>query len=143
MEKNHLHTVPPTADEGSGTLFRQFQELINESDSTERDRRRRRHERFVLHLTLQLTPINHAGRVLHDEAVDIVGKDMSVAGIGFSHKNPLLQRGVVISFEHPTVGRLAVEAEVVWTKPTPLGIYESGCRFIRTLAGHKLYCERE
>ena len=66
------------------------------------------------------------------------GKDLSLTGIGFSHDYPLLFRRVIVSLNHPKVGRFAVEAEVVWTRPTPIGLYESGCRLIRTVDGHIL-----
>ena len=44
----------------------------------------------------------------------------------------------MISLDHPKVGRFAVEAEIVWTRPTPIGLYESGCRLLRTVSGHVL-----
>ena len=28
------------------------------------------------------------------------------------------------------------EAEIVWTRPTPLGLFESGCRLLRTVDDH-------
>jgi hypothetical protein len=34
------------------------------------------------------------------------------------------------------VGKFAVEAEILWSRRTPLGLFESGCRLIRTIDGH-------
>ncbi len=86
--------------------------------------------------TFRLIPIDLDGNILTDEATTIVGKDLSLTGIGFSHDQALLYKRAVISLDHPKVGRFAVEAEIVWTRPTPIGLYESGCRLVRTIDGH-------
>ena len=74
-----------------------------------------------------------ATKALQDQ---LVGKDLSLTGIGFSHDHELPTKHAVISLDHPKVGRFAVEAEIVWTRPTPIGLYESGCRLVRTVGGH-------
>jgi hypothetical protein len=97
---------------------------------------RRSRDRFPIPYTFRLTPIDDDGQLLLDEATTIVGKDLSLSGIGFSHDQPLPYKRAIISLDHPLVGRFAVEAEIVWTRPTPIGLYESGCRLVRTVDGH-------
>jgi hypothetical protein len=118
-------------------LKRQVQGLIDEAhvEPLESDERRTR-DRFPIPYTFRLTPIDSEGQPLLDETTTVVGKDLSLSGIGFSHDHPLLHRRAVITLDHPKVGRFAVEAEIVWTRQTPIGLYESGCRLLRTAFGH-------
>ena len=87
---------------------------------------------------MHLTPIDAAGAPIADETSIIFGKDLSRTGICFSHDFPLPHRRLVISLIDPQMGQFVVEAEVVWTRPTPIGLYESGCRLIRKISGHKI-----
>lgn len=117
-------------------LSQQVQGLIDEAHSTATSDERRSRDRFPIPYTFRLTPLDDDGQLLLDEATTIVGKDLSLSGIGFSHDQPLPYRRAIISLDHPLVGRFAVEAEIVWTRPTPIGLYESGCRLVRTVDGH-------
>ena len=98
----------------------------------------RRHERFPIWWELQLIPLDKNGNLVHFEAIFVVGKDVSVTGVGFSHNILLPKCRVAIALTDPKISRLAIEAEIIWTRRTPIGLYESGCRFIRKLAGHKM-----
>lgn len=131
-----------TADPGGqgDSLKRQVQGLIDEARTAPNpdELERRSRDRFPIPYTFRLTPIDQEGIPLTDETTTVVGKDLSLSGIGFSHDHPLLHRRAVISLDHPKVGRFAVEAEIVWTRQTPIGLYESGCRLLRTVMGHIL-----
>jgi hypothetical protein len=131
---------PPDAAASNGqgdTLKQQVQGLIDEA-CLEGDSERRTRDRFPIPYTFRLTPVDQKGNALLDETTTVVGKDLSLSGIGFSHDHPLLHRRAVISLDHPKVGRFAVEAEIIWTRQTPIGLYESGCRLVRTASGHIL-----
>ena len=131
---------PLEAVESNGqgdALKRQVQGLIDEA-RTPGDSERRTRDRFPIPYTFRLVPLDPDGNLLTDEITTVVGKDLSLSGIGFSHDHPLPYRRAVISLDHPKVGRFAVEAEIVWTRPTPIGLYESGCRLLRTVSGHIL-----
>jgi hypothetical protein len=117
-------------------LPRQVQGLIDEAGTAATKDDRRERDRYPIPYTFRLTPLDDNGLLLTDETTTIVGRDLSLSGIGFSHDYPLSCRRAIISLDHPMVGRFAVEAEIVWTRPTPLGLYESGCRLIRTVDGH-------
>jgi hypothetical protein len=120
----------------SDALSAQVQGLIDEAGTTPTNDERRLRQRVPIPYTFRLIPIDHEGNLLADEITTIVGKDLSLTGIGFSHDHAIPYKRAVISLDHPKVGRFAVEAEIVWTRPTPLGLYESGCRLVRTVDGH-------
>jgi hypothetical protein len=139
MNPNAVDTVPPaTADvkAQSDSLSRQVQGLIDEARSHDTSDERRNRNRVPIPYTFRLVPVDSDGKLVTNEATTIVGKDLSLTGIGFSHDHALPYKRAIISLDHPKVGRFAVEAEIVWTRPTPIGLYESGCRLIRTVDGH-------
>jgi hypothetical protein len=118
------------------SLSVQVQSLIDDAQSQPTKDERRSRDRFPIPYTFRLTPLDEDGAPLPDETTTVVGKDLSLVGIGFSHDHVLPGKRVIISLNHPKVGTFAVEAEVVWTRPTPLGLFESGCRLVRTIDGH-------
>jgi hypothetical protein len=87
---------------------------------------------------MYLTPIDALGAPLTNDSWMIFGKDLSRTGICFSHDFPLPHRRLVISLVDPTVGQFVVEAEVAWTRATPIGLFESGCRLTRKISGHTI-----
>jgi hypothetical protein len=126
--------VQPT-DSGLAILV-EIQERLDEVQSQFSPGRCRR--RFPMSWKLQLTPMDQQGDLIHEASVCVFGKDLSMQGVSFSHDKPLSHSRVRISFIEPQIGRFAVEAEIIWTRLTPIGLYESGCRLIRTVPGHKL-----
>jgi hypothetical protein len=139
MSHNAVSTAMPTIAMSSAlsdTLTRQVQGLIDEAGTSPTYHERRSRDRFPIPYTFRLTPIDDMGNILPDETTTVVGKDLSMTGIGFSHDHELTFSRAIISLDHPKVGRFAVEAEIVWTKPTPIGLYESGCKLLRTIDGH-------
>ena len=137
MDHAAIGIVPPTTAEANGEfLSRQVQGLIDDAGTTATTDERRGRDRFPIPYTFRLTPIDDDGKMLTDETTTVVGKDISLSGVGFSHDHALPRRRAIISLDHPMVGRFAVEAEIIWTRPTPLGLFESGCRLVRTVDGH-------
>jgi hypothetical protein len=121
---------------GGDFMSQQVQSLIDDAHTTATTDERRSRDRFPIPYTFRLTPIDRNGNLLMDDTTTVVGKDLSLTGIGFSHDHDLRCTRAVICLNHPKVGRFAVEAEIVWTRPTPIGLFESGCRLIRTIDGH-------
>jgi len=119
-------------------LSQQVQNLIDEARTEPTTDERRERDRFPIPYTFRLTPIDYQGNLLTEETSTVVGRDLSLSGIGFSHDTELKYTRAVISLNHPKIGRFAVEAEIVWTRPTLIGLYESGCRLLRTLEGHAM-----
>ncbi len=121
---------------GGDFMSQQVQGLIDNARTTATTDERRSRDRFPIPYTFRLTPIDRDGNPLMDDTTTVVGKDLSLTGIGFSHDHDLRCTRAIISLNHPKVGRFAVEAEIVWTRCTPIGLYESGCRLVRTIDGH-------
>ena len=118
------------------TLTRQVQGLIDDAGTAPKIDERRARNRFPIPYTFRLIPISDEGALLTDEATTVVGKDISLSGVAFSHDHELPSRRAIISLDHRMVGRFAVEAEIIWTRSTPIGLFESGCRLLRTIDGH-------
>jgi hypothetical protein len=133
-DQNALRTMANL--KAGGDLLSQVQGLIDSAHTTATVDERRSRDRFPIPYTFRLTPIDEDGNLLVDDTTTVVGKDLSLTGIGFSHDHHLGCTRAIISLNHPKVGRFAVEAEIVWTRPTPIGLFESGCRLLRTLDGH-------
>jgi hypothetical protein len=138
MSSQHVAPAPRTNEAGDGDdiLPRKVQGLIDRAGTVATKDDRRQRDRYPIPYTFRLTPLDDDGQLLNDETTTIVGKDLSLSGIGFSHDHPLTCQRAIISLNHPMVGCFAVEAEIVWTRPTPIGLYESGCRLVRTVDGH-------
>jgi hypothetical protein len=124
------------ADAKAQLLSQQVQGLIDEARTKPTVDERRARDRHPIPYTFRLVPIDDEGKLLADETTTIVGKDLSLTGIGFSHDHELRFKRAVITLDHPKMGRFAVEAEIVWTRATPIGLFESGCRLLRTIDGH-------
>jgi hypothetical protein len=135
----NLNTQTPSPDIiNAALLSQQVQSLIDEARTEPTSDERRSRDRYPIPYTFRLTPIDPAGNLLMDETSTVVGRDLSLSGIGFSHDTELKYQRAVISLNHPKVGQFAVEAEIVWTRPTLIGLFESGCRLLRTLDGHAM-----
>lgn len=136
-----IQVQPPDSAEtvaGEGaTLFGQILEFVGDSNETSADERRLR-QRYPIACKMHLTLIDAAGEPITDRTSIIFGKDLSRTGICFSHDFQLPHRRLLISLVDPQIGQFIVEAEVAWTRPTLIGLYESGCRLIRKLSGHKI-----
>ena len=91
-------------------------------------------QRFPIDLSMRLVPKCDAGKMLLFSPIEIIGKDLSSTGIGFTHTKSIAHKHVVIVFISPGFNRFAVEAEVVWTKSKAHDDFESGCRLIRRLS---------
>jgi hypothetical protein len=128
---NHLTNTPDALTTGSiEELEGQILELIGDSQPIDGDERRVR-ERYPICCKMLLTPVDSRAKELPGESSIIFGKDLSRSGICFSHELPLTHRRLIITLTQSEVGRFKVEAEVAWTKETPVGLYETGCRLIR------------
>jgi hypothetical protein len=137
---HNVSQLDPSVDASArDSLTAQLKGLADEAqlNAPSPDERRSRN-RVPIPYTFRLIPLDAQGNLLTDEVTTVVGKDLSLTGIGFSHDHAIPYTRAIISLDHPKVGRFAVEAEIVWTRPTPLGLFESGCRLLRTVDGHTL-----
>ncbi len=113
-------------------LARQVQELV--ARLRPKVTVERRHEdRVAVPLLLRLTPLNRDREPVHDDAITVVGKDISRRGLSFFHEHPLTYRRAIIALVHPEFGRFAAEIDVNWCRFTKPGWYESGGRLVRSV----------
>jgi hypothetical protein len=112
MSQDVLQNLLPTMAEikASGdSLSQKVQGLIDDAGTTPLVDERRNRDRFPIPYTFRLTPIDRNGNMLMDDTTTVVGKDLSLTGIGFSHDHDLNCTRAIISLNHPKVGRFAVE----------------------------------
>ncbi len=128
---NQLINTPDILTTGAiEELEGQILELIGNSQPVGADERRVR-ERYPICCKMLLTPVDPSARELPAESSLIFGKDLSRSGICFSHESALPHRRMIITLTNSDIGHFKVEAEVAWSKLTPVGLYETGCRLIR------------
>ena len=113
------------------TLARQIQELVTRL-RPEVTVERRHEDRVAVPLLFRLTPLNSDRELVHDDAIIVVGKDISRRGMSFYHEHPLTYRRAIVVLEHPEFGRFAAEVDVNWCRFTRPGWYESGGRLVRS-----------
>jgi hypothetical protein len=122
----------PATDAGDG-LVQRIQGLLDEAQALDNEARAR--DRFPICGALQLVPVDFRGKLLGDQTLKIFAKNLSTTGISFTHELPLSFRRAVIVLDYANT-ELAVEVEILWTKLTGTGLYETGCRLIRKIDGH-------
>ena len=111
--------------------------LIGDAEPESSDERRSR-IRAPIACRMDVTPFNVGNKPLTDQTAMVFGKDLSPRGISFTHESKLPHGRAIVTFSGPDIGQFCVEVEITWTRPTPIGLFESGCRFIRKLPGHNL-----
>lgn len=95
----------------------------------------RRHEtRTPVPFLLELTPHAPPGECSPGPMV-VVGKDLSEAGIGFFHQQPIPQRRVRLRLEGADPEPLEFDVEILWCHFTRQGWYESGGRILGMVEG--------
>jgi hypothetical protein len=119
-------------------LFGQILEFVGDDTKEMTPDERRLRQRYPIACKMRLMPLDVAGAPVADELLIIFGKDLSRTGICFSHDFPLPHRRLLVSLIDLQMNQFIVEAQVVWTRSTMIGLYESGCRLIRKLSGHKI-----
>ncbi|MEX0641842.1 MAG: hypothetical protein WD468_04035 [Pirellulales bacterium] len=119
-----------TAQLDERALARQIQELVARL-RPEVTLERRHEDRVAIPLLFRLTPLNGDREPLHDDAITVVGKDISRRGLSFYHEHPLTYRRAIITLQHPEFGSFAAEIDVNWCRFTKPGWYESGGRLVR------------
>lgn len=95
---------------------------------------RREAERVAIPLLLRVTPLSGPDGFPVGEPSTAVGKDLSRAGVGLYHQDPLPHKHVLLTFEDPRLERLSVVVELSRCRFSNLGWYESGGRLLRVAA---------
>jgi hypothetical protein len=102
---------------------------------------RRQRARFPIAGSLRFIPLDDHGNRLEGRTYTITGKDLSVRGMSFLHEFPMPYCRAVIMYTEADVGTLSVEVQITWTRQTPIGLFETGCLFLRKCEGHNIRLE--
>ncbi len=129
---NRPRTKSTSSRRKSARLTRHIQSLIA---GLERPvaAERRSSDRVAVPFLLRLTPLDPDGQPLTEEAITVVGKDISQRGLSFFHEHSLPYRRAMIELEHPEAGPLCMELDICWCRFTKLGWYESGGNLTRVI----------
>lgn len=80
-----------------------------------------------------LLPINRSSLVQVDDPVWVVGKELSVGGLGFFHQQPIPHRDLLMQVD-PSAEELWLILRLRWCRFLRPGWYESGGQFVKTVA---------
>ena len=95
---------------------------------------RRRERRFPFPHLVLLTPLADDGRTPAGPAMVAVGRELSEGGFGFFHPSPLHYRQMITSIEGADNRWFHLVIDLTWCRFMRHGWYESGGRFLRTIA---------
>ena len=84
-----------------------------------------------------LVPTDRHSLVKVDDPVWVVGKELSVGGLGFFHQQPIQHRDLLMQVE-PAAEELWLLMRIRWCRFLRSGWYESGGQFVKTVSGNPL-----
>ena len=94
----------------------------------------RRHDvRYPFPRLLELTPVGDDGLSPCGESIVVVGKHLSLRGLGFYHPKPLPYRRMIVSLQSGSGHAFAFLIDLNWCRFTKQGWYESGGRFLQAV----------
>ncbi|NQU25993.1 MAG: hypothetical protein HQ567_32295 [Candidatus Nealsonbacteria bacterium] len=106
---------------------------------------RRRETRYPFPSLVHLTPVGSDGVTPEGETIVVIGKHLSVRGLGFYHPMPLADRRMIVSLETSISSESGTCSEdgysqwigflidLSWCRFTGEGWYESGGRFLQAV----------
>ena len=94
----------------------------------------RRWHRAKFDKPLSVTPLDNQTEIPAGIPLAVVGHDISLAGLSFIHSQPLAARKVAIAFQIDDGTCESVLTLLKWCRFRRDGLYQSGGKFVRTLA---------
>jgi hypothetical protein len=89
---------------------------------------RRREERYPYPYPLYLTPLDAPrGR---DATIAVIGRQLSLHGVDFYHREPIPHRRVIASLDAHEQGWVGLLLELTWCRFNRHGWYDNGGRFL-------------
>ncbi len=95
---------------------------------------RRADQRYPYPHLLYLTPVAEDGATPEGESVVVVGKTLSERGLGFYYPQPISNRRMIASLESSEMRWVGFLIDITWCRFTRYGWYDSGGRFVQTVA---------
>jgi hypothetical protein len=87
-------------------------------------------DRTAIPYLFRVTPLDDARQPVDDDALTVVGKNLSRRGISFCHERPISHRLDRIELVQPGPDTFVAEIDITWCRFNKLGWYESGGRLI-------------
>jgi len=98
----------------------------------------RRWHRVPFDKPLLITPLEYASEFPSGESFPVRGRDISLAGISFSHREPLAPRKVIVTIRFEEGASVSVVTLLRWCRFGRDGVYQSGGQFLRSLTEETL-----
>jgi len=95
---------------------------------------RRGEQRYPYPYLIRLFPVAPDRLSPQGEGIVAVGKHISERGLGLYHPKPLPYRRMIVCFQSDSGRQVAFLIDLKWCRFTKQGWYESGGRFLRTVA---------
>ncbi len=143
--------MPATLDQPPPGLTPQFDLLPRQSEPFEGEVRRqicgllatfypernvterRKETRYPFPSLIHLTPVGEDGVTAEGDTIVVIGKHLSVRGLGFYHPMPLADRRMIVSLETEDGQWIGFLIDLSWCRFTEQGWYESGGRFLQAV----------
>lgn len=121
---------PPPAD-ARAHVHSVIRQLLQQTVAVER----RSDRRYPYPHLITLIPVAPDGTHLTDETTVVIGKQLSVGGLSFYHRQPIPHRRAVVVFEFGS-HRAALLVDLAWCRYMRQGWYVNGGRFIQAVMTH-------
>jgi len=125
-----LPSVGATDGKGQGDLVAALVErALSAAHPSRRAMDRRREQRFPYPHPIFLTPLETTGG-RPAETISVIGKQISLYGVDFYHREPIAQRRVIASLDAGEHGWIGLILELAWCRFSRHGWYDNGGRFL-------------
>jgi hypothetical protein len=95
---------------------------------------RRRWHRVPYDRPLLITPLDDETSEPAGPPLRVPGRDISLGGVSFAHREPLACRKVACTFEPDSPNGESVIVKLTWCRFTKDGWYQSGGQFVQSIA---------
>jgi hypothetical protein len=93
---------------------------------------RRREERYPYPYPIYLTPLG-TSRPHRDETIVVIGRQLSLHGVDFYHREPIPHGRVIASLNAHEHGWIGLLLELTWCRFNRHGWYDNGGRFLAVM----------
>ncbi len=105
------------------------EQALSASHPARRGSERRREQRFPYPHPIYLTPLEATDRRPIETFV-VIGKQMTLHGVDFYHREPIAHRRVIASLDAGDHGWIGLLLELAWCRFSRHGWYDNGGRFL-------------
>ncbi len=107
-----------------------LEEVLIAESNQQQNREDRRDMRHPFPKLIRLTPVDSQGQTILDDAITVVGSNLSVEGINFFCKEPIPFRRVIVSIPQQSSPDLHVLVDLKWCRFVGGGWFDNGGKFI-------------